>query len=88
MEKENWINEVLESTQGITTVAPDARIFSKIQSKIKVKNTIPMQWVWTAAASMVILVALNIALVSFKTKKEKSATEIMASQLSKSNQLY
>lgn len=88
MEKETWINEVLESTQGITTVVPNARLFSKIQSKIKVENTIPMPWVWTAAASMVILVALNIALVSLNTKKEKSATEIMASQLSKSNQLY
>lgn len=88
MEKETWIKEVLESTQGITMVVPNASLFSKIQSKIKVENTIPMPWVWTAAASMVILVALNIALVSFKTKKEKSATEIMASQLSKSNQLY
>ena len=44
MEKETWINEVLESTQGITTVVPDALLFSKIQSKIKVENTIPMPW--------------------------------------------
>ena len=88
MEKETWINEVLESTQGITTVVPNAHLFSKIQSKIKVENTIPMPWVYTAAASIAILVALNIALLSLNTKKEKSATEIMASQLSKSNQLY
>ena len=88
MEKETWIKEVLESTQGITMVVPNASLFSKIQSKIKVENTIPMPWVYTAAASIAILVALNIALVSLNTKKEKSATEIMASQLSKSNQLY
>lgn len=88
MEKETWINEVLESAQGIKPAIPNAQLFSKIQSKIKKENILATEWVWTAAASMAILVALNITLVSFKTKKEKTATQILASQLSKSNQLY
>ena len=88
MAKETWINEVLESTQGISPAIPNAKLFNKIQNKIRKENILTTQWVWTAAASMAILVALNITLVSFKTQKEKTATQILASQLSKSNQLY
>jgi hypothetical protein len=88
MEKETWINEVLESAQGLTPAIPNTQLFSKIQTKIKKENILATQWVWTAAASMAILIVLNFTLVSFKTKKEKTATQILASQLSKSNQLY
>ncbi len=87
MEKETWINEVLESTNGITPAVPDAKLFAKIQQRIQTEN-IPMRWVWMAAATLLLLVSLNITLVFSKSKKEKTATEVMASYLSKSNQLY
>ena len=87
MEKENWINEIFESTNGIIPAIPDAQLFAKIQAKIQNDN-IPMRWVWMAAATLLLLVTLNVTLVFSKSKKEKTATEVMASQLSKSNQLY
>ncbi|WP_309641571.1 hypothetical protein [Flavobacterium sp.] len=87
MEQEHWINEVLESTNGMTPAIPDAKLFARIQAKIQTDN-IPMRWVWMAAATLLLLVSLNITLVFSKPKKEKTATEVMASYLSKSNQLY
>lgn len=86
MEKETWIEEVLESAGNIKPAIPDAQLFNQILERIEEK--VPMRWVWMAAASLLLLVALNVKLVYFKSKKEKSATEIMAGQLSKSNQLY
>ncbi|NHM06902.1 hypothetical protein G4D82_06690 [Flavobacterium sp. CYK-4] len=86
MEKETWINQVLESTNGKQTAIPNAQLFGQILERLEDK--IPMRWVWVAAASLLLLVALNVKLVYFKSSKQKSATEIMASQLSKSNQLY
>ena len=87
MEKEHWINEVLESTNGIKLVLPDAQLFDKIQQRIQTQN-IPMRWILMAAATLLLLVSLNIKLVFSKTKHEKTATEVMANQLSNSNQLY
>lgn len=88
MEKENWINEILESTNGIVAVVPDANLFSKIQKRIKSDNTISTKWVWLAAASIMLLISVNIKFVCFKSNKEKASTESIAASLSKSNQLY
>lgn len=88
METENWINEILQSTDGMQHAVPSDALFSKIQNKIQEEKTIATQWVWLAAASIAILVTINIKLVFFKSHKEKSATELYASSLTKSNQLY
>ncbi len=88
MEKEYWINEILESTNGIVAVVPDANLFSKIQKRIKSDNTISTKWVWLAAASIMLLISVNIKFVCFKSNKEKASTESIAASLSKSNQLY
>ncbi len=87
MEKETWINEVLESTSGMTPAIPNAHLLDTIRNRIQTEN-IPMRWVWMAAATLLLLVSLNITLVFSKSKKEKTAPEVMASYLSKSNQLY
>ena len=39
MEKEHWINEVLESTNGIKLVLPDAQLFAKIQQNDQILKT-------------------------------------------------
>ena len=88
MEKENWIEQVLESTNGITAVMPDAKLFAKIQRRIKAENTVSTKWVWAAAASIAILISLNMKLVSSRTDSKKATTETIAESLSKSNQLY
>jgi hypothetical protein len=88
MEQENWINEILESTNGITPVMPDAKLFSKIQNRIKSQKTVEPLWIWLAAASIILLVTLNIHFVLSKSSKKEEASELIASSLTKSNQLY
>ncbi len=87
MEQENWINEILDSTNGLTSTLPDAKLFSKIQNSIESQKKLAPQWVWLAAASIVILVTLNVAFVLSKNSSEEK-TEQVASSISRSNQLY
>ncbi len=91
MECQNWINEILNSTNGITQVAPNADLYSKIEQKIYLKkNVVSMKTVWLVAASIAILVSLNISTLQTKnsTTNEDTTETIIASALSKSNQLY
>lgn len=87
MEKENWINEILNSTKGIMKVAPDEQLFSKIQNRIQ--NNVSTQTLWLAAASIAILLALNISAIGgSKSKKEDTMEVALSYSLNKSNQLY
>lgn len=87
MEKENWINEILNSTKGIMKVAPDEELFSKIQNRIQ--NNVSTQTLWLAAASIAILLALNISAIGgSKSKKEDTMEVALSYSLNKSNQLY
>ena len=88
MEHQNWINEILESTNGITPVTPDATLFSKIQNRIESQKTVEPKWIWLAAASIILLVLLNIKFVISKSTNKEEASELIASSITKSNQLY
>ena len=88
MEQENWINEILESTNGMTPAVPNGKLFAQIQSQIDSRKTLAPRWVWMAAASILVLVALNIKFILSKSNNEEKVTELIASSISKSNQLY
>jgi hypothetical protein len=88
MKKENWINEVLNSTNGMTKVVPDELLFSKIQNAIKNRNKVSTKWVWLAAASFAILLSLNSWVLFSKNSNENTSTDLIASTISKNNQLY
>ncbi|MEZ7514213.1 hypothetical protein [Flavobacterium frigidarium] len=75
MEKENWINEILSSTDQIVKVLPSDGLYAKIQSQIQQQKTIETKWVWLAAASMLLLASLNIKMVSNELKSEKKNRE-------------
>lgn len=75
MEKENWINEILSSNDKIVKVLPSDGLYAKIQSQIQQQKTIETKWVWLAAASMLLLVSLNIKMVSNELKSEKKNQE-------------
>lgn len=88
MKKEIWIESVLESTNGITQVAPSEALFSKIQLRIKEQNVEP-KTIWLVAASIVVLVLLNItALKTQNTTQSESNSIYLSETLNKSNQLY
>ncbi len=87
MESENWINEILDSTNGMTKVVPDSQLFFKIQNKIQ--NKVSTKTLWLAAASIAILLAVNVcAIINTKTKKETTLEVSLSTTLNKSNQLY
>lgn len=90
METENWINNVLNSTNGMMEVAPSADLYFKIEQKIFLKkNTYSSKTVWLIAASIIVLVTINVCALHFKNKTNNDTSEtIIASTLIKSNQLY
>jgi len=88
METENWINEVLNSTNGMMKVVPDDSLLLKIEDRLVQQNTISSQWVWIAAASFAILLSINIKLITSKSKTSNNETELLATSISKTNQLY
>ena len=88
MEANNWTNDILNSSEGITKVIPDTLLFSKIQNRISIQNSVSSQWIWIAAASFTILVSLNIKMLLSNTTKTTVQTETIVSSVSNSNQLY
>ena len=90
METENKINEILNSTNEMTQVEPSDDLFSKIQQRIYFKkDTVSSKTVWLMAASIVLLITINIAAFqSNKTISSDSSEAAIAATLTKSNQLY
>lgn len=72
-EKNKWIEEII-GAGGVHRAQPPADLFHKIEQKIAgtypVAKTIPLRAVSVAAASIVLLVALNI-LVTLKSNQVK-----------------
>lgn len=89
MEKENWIGKILNSTNGITSVAPSDDLFSRIQQKIKKGETVSPKTVWMVAASIAALLILNISLINSKSgKTENTTTAYLEQTVNTNNQLY
>ncbi|MES2411228.1 MAG: hypothetical protein V4535_07255 [Bacteroidota bacterium] len=89
MERNNWIDNILNSTNGIIPVAPSDDLFSKIQLRIQLESKVSSKTVWLVAASIAVLVILNFSVLASKTKqKESSTTAYLEMTVNKSNQLY
>lgn len=88
MEKDQFIETILNSSKGISHVAPSNDLFSKIEHGITAAN-VPARTIWWVAASVAVLVALNITAVSAgKKPAEDQTTTVLASTLAPNNQLY
>ena len=89
MERNNWIKNILNSTNGITPVVPSDDLFSKIRQRIQQDNKVSSKTVWLVAASIAVLVMLNFSALASKTKqKTSSTTAYLEMTVNKSNQLY
>lgn len=88
MEKENFIEQILNSANGIKRVEPSDDLFIKINNRIQEKQVIPMRMVSLVAASIALLITLNIILLSVKTSKTENVTTALEQSINKSNQLY
>lgn len=87
MEREDFINKVLNSTDGITKVIPNDAIFLKIEKRID-ETTISLRTIWLVAASIVILISFNIMLLNGKSNSNESEIASLEHSINKSNQLY
>ena len=50
MERNNWIENIINSTDGITQVIPKDDLFSKIQQRIQLESSVSSKTVWLVAA--------------------------------------
>ncbi len=89
MEKENYIETILNSTNGITKVTPSDDLFSKIELRIQSKSTVSTSTFWLVAASILVLITINISvLIKSKSVSKESKIISLSASLNKSNQLY
>ena len=89
MEQNNWIENILKSANGITTVVPSDDLFFKIQHRIQNESKVSPKAVWLVAASIAILVLLNFSIINSKSKQTKdSTTTYLEMTVNQSNQLY
>lgn len=80
--KDSWIEQTLNSTEGLKSVRVSENLkrrLESIPSTIKIKDkTIPLSAVWLAAASVAILLMVNIATirkVNIHSNQESSQAE-------------
>lgn len=89
MEKETWIESILNSTNGITQVVPSDDLFSKISQRIQQEAKVSSKTVWLVAASIAVLIVLNITAIKSNSKSTKhSTTAYLEMTVNQSNQLY
>lgn len=89
MEKDKWIENVLNSTDGITKVSPNDQLFSKIQSRINDQKPVETYVKWLVAASIVVLLSLNTTYLIQKNNTTKQNYNNISSLVDTvNNQLY
>ena len=88
MEKDQWIQTVMNSTNGISAVTPSDDLLAIIQLKIKQQEKVAPTTVWWIAASIAVLLTLNVALLQKAKTRDNSTSSYLEHTLNQSNQLY
>jgi len=88
MEKDQWIQTVMNSTNGISAVTPSDDLLARIQLKIKQQEKVTPTTVWWIAASIAVLLTLNVALLQKAKTRVNSTSSYLEHTLNQSNQLY
>ena len=88
MEKEDWIENIMNSTTGIIKVVPNDDLFLKIENKITNQNKVSAKTVWLVAASIAILLMLNITVIKLKRNQTSTQEIYLEESLNRSHQLY
>lgn len=88
MEKYKWIENIVNSTNGIMKVSPNEELFSKIQSKINDQKPVETYVKWLVAASIVVIITLNTTVLTQKRNPNKNNTGVADLVSTVNNQLY
>ena len=83
MNKEKWINEVMNSLDEVKSAEANPFLYTRILSKISSGNVehTPLKLVWLAAASFLLLVMLNFSIIKKSdsaSSKSKNEVETLA----------
>ncbi|MFT6749197.1 MAG: hypothetical protein ACJAQ1_001132 [Flavobacterium sp.] len=87
MKREEFINTILKSVDGITKVSPSETVYLRIEKEINY-NKVPTKSFWLVAASIVVLLSVNLALLNGKSNSNGSDLANFENSINKSNQLY
>ena len=89
MERENWINEIIATTNQIEKVEPRDALFAKIENQLKKQQTVDSGFLLLIAASILVLVSLNVKVILTEIQTVKqSQTTALAASITDSNQFY
>ncbi len=87
--KENWIDDVLNSAGSINRISADEQLFLNINSRLSGRvqqiKAVPVKTVWLAAASLALLIALNLVLLNRSESMKTNATGTQQSPYSLNN---
>lgn len=96
-DKNRWLNEVMNSLEGMQPAHADGRLFEKIEQQLDVRRTnngakvIPLRTVSFAAACILLLIAINcFTLVKKRRIQQHKGLQEVAEyyQLNNVNPLY
>lgn len=79
MNKEKWIEEVLQSAREIQRVSSNAFMTTRIEAKLQrppLANVLPLRWVYASAAVLLVLLMMNISLLRDDRRQESKASAV------------
>jgi hypothetical protein len=79
MNKEKWIEEILQTAKEIKPVAANPFMATRIEAKLQqpaAVNKLPLQWVYASASVLVLLVVLNITIWRGNTSSAKERSGV------------
>jgi hypothetical protein len=94
MEKENWIQDVLHTARHITPIPSHPYMALRIEEKLQqttVEKNMPIRWVYTAAAAILLLIITNITvwrISAIKSMLNSSIEQLVREYGWGSNDLY
>ncbi len=88
MNQDKWIENVLNSTNGIIKVEPNDMLFSKIEKRIQDNNVETKNLTWLVAASIILFLSLSFILLQMNSSSKKETVSSFREQLNIDNQLY
>ncbi|MFP9098451.1 hypothetical protein ACLI09_05295 [Flavobacterium sp. RHBU_24] len=89
MEKDKWIEDVLNSTQNMGRVTPRESLLEAIEHKARAEKK-DAKTVWMVAASVAVLLAVNVAVIGYYSQNYdiQTVTEDKDNPFISNNQLY
>ena len=88
MNKDQFIEKVLNSTNEIQRVEPNEALFSKIQLRIEAEKPVSNYIRWLVAASIILLISLNVGILLNTNDTSASKSELSSLVSTTNNQLY